>query len=428
MIINLKKIDALIVVALVVIASFVLYNAGYIDTDPNPEPPVKPIVVEEENETESEPIPPESLDSQLGYIRAVTPEDEGKHFDKLRISREQWYYTVIFDDDSELAGWTATISFNHMAWGDLLGTLKPDLMVVTLHGPNGKEYGGVINKKRGLGIFEKPTLEADAPGVSVTYDNSWAEGMAPNWHVHIEDDDIDEDHDIKMDLDFFAPSDPYWTYSEKIFQKSESNLASYVFLGCNVTGEVTVDGDTYLVKGIGHHEHTWTPNIVTKGMIKEWDWCQITLENGWNIYYSNYKIRHTLLDTKETQFNPFGAFIITTNQGKTLTVLDDIEVTVKKSDSFDDKIFLFVKMPSSIHISAKPSGLQVLTKSYNIEVELNIKPENTYEKVWKLPTYVGMKIGRSIIDGKITWTDNEGVPQEVELNGLGSMWNMRALI
>jgi len=37
-----------------------------------------------------------------------------------------------------------------------------------------------------------------------------------------------------------------------------------------------------------------------------------------------------------------------------------------------------------------------------------------------------MKIGMSKISGKITWSDDEG-DQEVELNGIGNIWSMRAL-
>jgi hypothetical protein len=38
-----------------------------------------------------------------------------------------------------------------------------------------------------------------------------------------------------------------------------------------------------------------------------------------------------------------------------------------------------------------------------------------------------MKVGLSTVNGKITWSDDEG-DQEVELNGYGNLWSMRALI
>ena len=144
--INIKKIDAIIVVVLIIIAGLVLIKAGYIfpfqeDTfEPEPDDEIKPT-------PPPPPTPPESI--TMGYMRAVSPEDEGVHFDKINICREWWYFSAVFDENSDLTGWVVSISFNHMARGDLIGTSKPDLLVITLHGPNGEEYGGMINKERG---------------------------------------------------------------------------------------------------------------------------------------------------------------------------------------------------------------------------------------------------------------------------------------
>ncbi len=420
---KINKIDAIIVVALIVIAGVVLTKAGYIyptqekiptsqPDDPLPPPPP--------------PTPPISLSSEyIGFMRAVSPEDEGAHFDQISICREWWYFGAALDgEDSELKDWTVSVSFNHMARGDLFGTLKPDMLVVTLNGPDGEKYGGVINKERGLGLIKQPTLQAKTPGLSIEFEDSWAEGGAPEWHVHAEDNDIDKNHEIVVDLNYFSPSDPLWTIGERAFQKSESNIASYMFTGCDVTGTIKIDGTEYHVEGKGHHEHSWSPNIITRGSINGWDWCHMTLDNGWNIYFSNYYLTPQYLSTKTTKINPFGSLVITTDQGETLTILDDIDFEITKSD---EKIFPFVKMPSEFSLTAKPSILQPLLKTYNVELELNIISENTCEKVWKIPTYVGMKVGMSSISGKITWSDDEG-DQEVELSGIGNIWSMRALI
>ncbi len=420
---KINKIDAIIVVALIVIAGVVLTKAGYIyptqekiptsqPDDPLPPPPP--------------PTPPVSLSSEyIGFMRAVSPEDEGVHFDRISICREWWYFGATLDDkDSELKDWTVSVSFNHMARGDLFGTLKPDMLVVTLNGPDGEKYGGIINKERGLGLIKQPTLQAKTPGLSIEFEDSWAEGGAPEWHVHAEDNDIDKNHEIVVDLNYFSPSDPLWTIGERAFQKSESNIASYMFTGCDVTGTIKIDGVEYHVEGKGHHEHSWSPNIITRGSINGWDWCHMTLDNGWNIYFSNYYLTPQYLSTKTTKINPFGSLVITTDQGETLTILDNIDFEITKSD---EKIFPFVKMPSEFSLTAKPSILQPLLKTYNVELELNIISENTCEKVWKIPTYVGMKVGTSSISGKITWSDDEG-DQEVELNGIGNIWSMRALI
>jgi len=412
-----KKIDAVIVVALVVIAGLVLYRAGYIF----PEETRELVTPEREEIPPAPPELPESLTT--GFMRAVSPEDEGKHFHKISICREWWYWSAIFDDDSALAGWTVAVSFNHMARSDLRLTLKPDLLVVTLIGPNGEEYGGIINKKRGFGIFSQPTLEAKTPGVKLKFEDSWAEGEYPNWHVHAEDLDIDSEHEIEIDLEYFAPSEGLWTIGERPFDKSKSNIASYMFTGCNVTGTVEIDGEEFIVKGTGHHEHSWSPNIITRRTFNGWDWCHMTLDNGWNIYFTNYHPTPQFITTKITKLNQFDSLVITTNKGITITKLEDIDPEITKSY----KIFPFAQMPSEISITAKPSRLQLLLRSYKIQLDIDIVAENYYEKVWKFPTYVGMKVGRSTMSGKITWSDNDG-NYEIELNGIGTIWSMRALL
>lgn len=419
---KIKKIDAIIVIILIIIAGFVLVKVGYISPF---EEDIFDHEEEEEIVTPIEPppeIPPESI--TMGFMRAVSPEDEGVHFDKINICREWWYFSAIFDENSDLSEWVVSISFNHMARGDLIGTQKPDMLVITLHGPNGEEYGGIINKERGLGLIKQPTLNANSPGVNVRYEDSWAEGQSPEWHVHAEDNEIDSNHDIIIDLNYFAPFEPVWTIGDKAFENIDSNLASYMFIGCEVEGKIMIDGKEYNVNGTGHHEHTWSPNLVTRGLINGWDWSYITLENGWNIYYVNYYPTPQFVSSLTSKINPYGSFIITTDEGNTITILDNINPEITKSD---DEIFPFVRMPLDININAKAGLAQPLLSTYNIEINIDIISENTYDKIWKFPTYVGMLIGRSSVIGTIEWTDNEGF-HEIELDGIGSQWSMRALL
>jgi hypothetical protein len=422
---KITKIDAIIVVVLIVIAGIVLVRSGTISPELEEiiTPPSEQKQPGETIEQIPEPIiPPESIIP--GYMRSVSPEDEGLHYDKFSVSREWWYYGVVFDQNSDLAGWSASISFNHMARSDLLGTSKPDMMIVTIHGPNGEEYGGVINKERGLGILKQPTLQAKTPGVSVTFENSWAEGEAPEWFVHVEDDDIDQNHVIILDLRFFAPFDAIWTIGENAFDKTNRNLASYVFLSCNVTGSITIDGDSYTVHGNGHHEHTWSPHLVTKGLINGWDWTHITFDNGWNLYFTSYYNTPQYISTKTPDINPFGSLIITTDEGDTLTILNNIHPEIVTSDK---EIFTFVSMPQEISLNAQPSFTQPLLNTFDISLNIDIGFDNSYEKIWKFPTYVGMKIGRNLVSGTLTWNDDEG-EHTIDLNGIGTMWSMRAFL
>jgi hypothetical protein len=311
-----------------------------------------------------------------------------------------------------------------MAWGDLLGTFKPDLITVTLNSPEGEEYGGILNTDRGgvlgLGILGSGGLEASTPGVDLEFDDSWVKGESPRWHVHLEDNEIDPDTEIIIDLDYFAPSPPIWLQSSRSLDKGEGKMADYMFFGCQVTGEIKINGKNYEVEGTGHHEHTWSPGIMDT-FIKGWDWVHLRLDNGWNIYYGKYYLSKQRLDSKTSLINPYANIIITTDKGETITLLDQMDITTKQTD----QLFLLLKIPKQISINARANSLtQPILNSYNIRMKLDIFTEDCIEKIWKIPTYVGMKIGSCSTNGNIEWTDNEG-SHDISLDGIGTIWTMR---
>lgn len=358
----------------------------------------------------------------LSNEKDVSPQDEGVHFKSIINTREWWYFTVVFSNDCELPGWVATIGFCHLAWGDLKLTLKPDLIVVTLQSPTGEKYGGMVNKKRGgiLGLIGSLTLDAKTPGVDLKYGKSWAKGESPQWHVHAEDEDIDEENEIIIDLDYFSPSNPLWIHSSRLIDKGKGKIADYIFTGCEVYGTVKINNLEFKVKGTGHHEHSWSPGFLQLS-IKGWDWCYMVLDNGWSIFYSNYYLTRQIFTPATSKINPLAAIVITNDKGTRMTKLENVDITFEKFD----KLFLLLKIPTDISINAKPKVLsQPLLKTYNIRLDLDLKAKNTYEKMWKFPTYVGMKVGLNSITGKITWSDDGG--QEVELKGTASVWFMRS--
>jgi len=428
MTLQLRKFDAIIIVVMIVAAGLFFYKSGYIDSILPPVGPTPP----DENTTEppvEQPLPPTSL--MPAYRRDVSPEDEGVHFDTLRVTREWWYYTAVFNDpSSELRDWSVAVSFNHMARSDFLGSMKPDLLVVSLFSNQSDSYGGMINKKRYLDILNEGTLIAHSPGVSVQFEDSWAEGQSPTWHVHAEDNDIDEAHDIIVDLEYTANSIPIWTLGTRAFDKSEGELASYVFIGCTITGTITLDGTTYHVKGMGQHEHTWTPNILTRATINGWDWFSISFDNGYQLYATNYLPFPAIISGKLSRLDPFGTLLFSPDNGKTVTELKDVDL---KITSQDQRIFPFVKMPTSFDLTSSPSLNPLYTLSQSLllgthltlNADINVGP--SINKVWKFPSYIGMKISACQIDGTISWTDNDG-DHELEVHGLGVSWSMRALL
>jgi|YNPNPStandDraft_1061719.scaffolds.fasta_scaffold02100_5 predicted secreted hydrolase len=426
-----KKIDALIIVFLMVSSLLFFYRAGYIYRPPSDE---KKEVIPDTKPPDHTPTVEETLILPVSFIpayrRDVSPEDEGVHFNKLRVNREWWYFSAVFNDkDSELYGWTVQISFNHMARSDLLGTGKPDLLLVTLLSPDGVSYGGIANKKRNLGVINQGTLIANSPGVKLQFEDSWAEGSYPKWHIHVKDGDIDADHDIVIDLDYQAKSLPLWILGNRAFEKSESTLASYIILGCMVTGRIQIDQRSYSVKGVGHHEHTWTPLSTSRMTVNGWDWLCLTLDNGWVIHISNYYITPQALTEKTTLLNPLGTVILTTDRGETILELKNLDVRITGEDT---RVFAFVNMPTGFSITAKPSlnPLYAISQSLllgtGVKLTLDVNLGSSYNKMWRFPTYLGMKTSICNTTGSISWSNEESY--DINLKGVGVAWSMRALI
>jgi predicted secreted hydrolase len=425
---TVKKIDTIILVILIVASTLFLYKAGYI----NPFPPEQPHPFEPTNTStppEGEPSPPTSFIPSSR--RDVSAEDEGVHYNALRINREWWYFSAILNGDhNDLPDWVVQISFNHMARSDLLGTNKPDLLLVTLQSPNGSSFGGIVNKQRGLNIITQGTLIASSPGVNVQFVDSWAEGQYPDWHVHAEGKDVEDSHDLTIDLDYHANALPIWVFGTRVFDESNSPLADYAILGCTVTGKITFDGKTYTVSGQGHHEHAWAPNLLSRTSINGWDWFRITLQNGWSIYANSFYPTPEKLSSKTSRINPFSTVLLTTDNGVTFTELKNVNLKITDEDS---RIFPFVKMPSAFTLTAEPSlnPLYLVSQSllYGTKTSLNLDISSTtaYNKVWKFPAFVGMKTSSSTVTGSLSWSDTDG-NHDVSLTGVGVIWSMRALL
>jgi hypothetical protein len=233
-----------------------------------------------------------------------------------------------------------------------------------------------------------------------------------------------------VDLDYTARSLPVWVLGSRAFDKSESEVANYVLLGCDVSGTVVIDGKTYTVKGTGSHEHSWTPNAITRLAIGGWDWFSLTLDNGWNIYAANYLPSPQTVSGALSKLDPFSTLLITTDRGETITELKDVNLKITQKD---EKVFPLVKLPAAFSVKADPSvnPLYVISQAllYGTKTTLNgdLKITHATNKIWKFPTYMGMKIGYCTIDGTISWSDDDG-DHEVPIHGIGVSWNMRALL
>ncbi len=424
---RLRTVDVCIVIGLLVASAGFLYKAEVLSPlFPVSHPPVVPV----NNQTVGPSVlPPVSL--VPSSRRDVSGEDEGVHFDGLAVSREWWYFAGVFNGSgSALKNWGVGVSFAHLAPGDLLGTAKPDLLVISLLDPSGDHVGGLVNKRHYLGVLKSGTLVASSPGVKLSYESSWVEGTAPSWHVHAEDPAIDGAHTVVVDLDFHAVSLPVWTLGSRAFALSNSSLASYVFLGCEISGTVTIDGVESAVSGVGTYEHAWSPKIVSRAEINGWDWCSLVLENGWTVYVSDFLPAPAVVTQKTPALSPFGTVIVTTDRGETCTELKNVGIKVTASD---ERVFPLVKMPSAFNLEASPSlnPSYLVSQSLLLGSKLSLSADcsvlSSVDKIWKFPTYVGMRIGYVQVSGELSWIDADG-SHSVPFSGVGVSWDMRALL
>ncbi len=408
---KINKIDVVIVVAMILISTVFFYKAGYISPfSPNENKEELP----QKNITEKPivPSPPPSL--ILPSRKTITSEDEGCHYKSVLIGREWWYFTAIFDSpDSELKNWAVAISFNHMVYGDIFGKLKPDVLLATLYDNSGNTYGGIVNKKRG-------TLDATTPGLDLKFEKSWAQGEYPKWHVHIENNEIDKNHRIVMDLDYFAHSLPVWTYDNRLLNSSKGTIANYIFMGCTVTGTVELDGKIYRINGTGDQEHAWTPFYIRKVFIDGWDWFHIKMDNGWEIYISKFYPSPQSITSKLHRIIPFGTIMLTPD-GESITEFSCFDLNPKQKE----KVFLFTKFPTRYSLYAKKTH-NIMLQRIDLKLNLGISTYNTYQQIWKFPSYLGIKVGMCNVSGTISWTDGEK-NYNINLSGQGIGWTTRAL-
>lgn len=318
------------------------------------------------------------------YRNVLKPGDEGAHFNRLLPIREWWYFNVIFDKtDSELLNWSAMISFNHGSY--LLE--KPDILFITLYDNENKSYGGMVNRKT-------DTLQATTYGVNITFEDSWVKGLYPNWHLYVEDNDADLDHNIVLDLYFKALSLPYWMLLNTGHGSSRSLFGYYSINHCEVNGDITIDGTVYKVHGTGYHDHPWMP-FIPKGALGFWDWFSVHFNNGYHAFI--------------WMITPFGkdAFNSTTprfcwiTDGQNFT---DIKLFKIEYLEFENTSIPNFKRPKSFHLTSS---------SYPI-LDLYLETKNMYEYIWKQTN--NMKIlamweGSCEVKGTITTKNNKSEVQ-----------------
>lgn len=226
------------------------------------------------------------LTSSTRYL--LGENDEGLHQNNVVNIQEWWYYNIYFnDEESELNDWWFVISF--------LVVPKICSLKLELYDTENNSYGGINVKQRSFFKYNDPVLN-----VSID-NNSYVIGRYPNWQIHAEYTKPNETK-IFVNLTFEANSLPMWMIKNTGKNRSNSIFGYYCVMDCSAYGNISIDGKTYNVSGIGYHDHTWNPlgvktpefsNIKNENIIKKktglniyssWEWLCVHFDNGWDMF------------------------------------------------------------------------------------------------------------------------------------------------
>ena len=331
---------------------------------------------------EPEPTPPGTnrfIDSGRHILQE---KDEGFHKGSRR---EWWYFNVFFNDpESDLQGYSLVVTFNQMKFFDIR-FLRPDNLFILLFDESGTSYEfSILNQRRG-------TLQATGPGMDVTFQNSWVQGLYPTWHVHA----VNDEKGFVVDLEFIADFLPVWVEGRSANLPIASLVTGgdYYIPRCRVTGNMTWDGAVYHVGGIGYHDHVWQ-SVVPRWVSKGWDWANLHFDNGWEMYVSKFYLR---MPGKVS----FSSIIVSPNN-RNITEFDHFDVTYTETET--PKGLPFMYYPKKMHVEAERDGMVL---------DLDIVVYNTNVKIWRLAR-TGMFEGPCYATGTFSWDG-----YTVHLNGYG---------
>lgn len=177
----------------------------------------------------------------------ITAEDEGDHFP---CGYECWW-------------WHAALTFeNGEYWDATSGFIY--FMKKTRNGyTTGISTHGIRLTNRQTGEFYDNPNRAVFPGVlqteknkvNLTFHNSSAQGLYPDYHLYVEG----KEHNITADLNFHAISLPCWLAKESLncivpWGFSGNGKAYFVPI-LEVEGNVSINGTIYNVTGVAYYEH-----------------------------------------------------------------------------------------------------------------------------------------------------------------------------
>jgi hypothetical protein len=222
-----------------------------------------------------------------------------------------------------------------------------------------------------------------------------------------------------MDLEYKATQKPVWIFKNMGQNTTTSKYGYYFVTNCEVNGNIILNDKKYKVKGVGYHDHTWSPLFKKKNSLYEkkskrysevalvYDWLYFHFKNDWNVFIGKLHL------SKRNLFSLFipGTFNLVSNDCK---LMDSYFVPIKyknfKKTSIPD-----LKFPYEITIkSIKLNPFNKYPIKGPLFLELTYKTENLKESLYGKPPFWGMWYSSGKVFGKL-----KGVRKEIDLEGFG---------
>jgi hypothetical protein len=212
----------------------------------------------------------------------VLPSDEGRHEPDAEDLWNESYYCDFVAADGTLGGWLRLGLYpnREVAWwttwivrpgapgvcsADYRAPVPPGDGLVSESPVDGRAGGRIeIDLRRPLEEFR---LAAHVPATAVT---DAADVYAKGEH------DAGPAVELDLDLTWTTDGSPY-----------HYELTTRYEIPCNVSGTVTIDGETFTVDGQGQRDHSWG---VRDWWAFGWCWCSVRLDDGTRVHLADIRI------------------------------------------------------------------------------------------------------------------------------------------
>lgn len=232
----------------------------------------------------------------------VAPWEDGRRADPVAGNAEVWYFDAVLDDGSKAVIYTHPRTAGKLAEdGD-----NPDVGII-ITSPDGKNFG------KPLSFYPADDSSFGTDKCDIRVGPHTFVGDFKDYDIHVEPIE-----GVGADLHFHAEVEPFRQGGSGIIALGDDDEYFYTDLPVvrsAVTGELTYDGRTVQVTGLGYHDHQWF-NINPMLAWHHWLWGRMYTEH-YTVYIYDF------VASERFGFTPVPFFGVQSNQtGRTIFATD----------------------------------------------------------------------------------------------------------